>query len=68
MYQFPVRGLEKIRRTRRKVKNILGEIGLEECLSLGQVCLLWKSACNETGQIRTEMMCAEYFLLYYIIY
>ncbi|KAA0710236.1 Activity-dependent neuroprotector homeobox protein 2 [Triplophysa tibetana] len=36
MYQFPVRGLEKIRRTRRKVKNILGEIGLEECLSLGQ--------------------------------
>lgn len=36
MYQFPVRGLEKIRRTRRKVKNILGEFGLEECLSLGQ--------------------------------
>ncbi|XP_051527270.1 activity-dependent neuroprotector homeobox protein 2-like [Myxocyprinus asiaticus] len=33
MYQFPVRGLEKIRRTRRKVKNILGEFGLEECLS-----------------------------------
>lgn len=43
MYQFPVRGLEKIRRTRKKVKNILGEIGLEECLSLGQVCLLSKS-------------------------
>ncbi|XP_026145759.1 activity-dependent neuroprotector homeobox protein 2-like [Carassius auratus] len=36
MYQFPVRGLEKIRRTRRKVKNILGEFGLEECLNLGQ--------------------------------
>ncbi|KAB5517840.1 hypothetical protein PHYPO_G00171810 [Pangasianodon hypophthalmus] len=34
MYQFPVRGLEKIRRTRKKVKNILTEFGLEECLSL----------------------------------
>ncbi|XP_060721684.1 activity-dependent neuroprotector homeobox protein 2b [Tachysurus vachellii] len=36
MYQFPVRGLEKIRRTRKKVKNILSEFGLEECLSLCQ--------------------------------
>ncbi|XP_056335794.1 activity-dependent neuroprotector homeobox protein 2b [Danio aesculapii] len=36
MYQFPVKGLEKIRRTRRKVKNILGEFGLEACLNLGQ--------------------------------
>ncbi|XP_062845914.1 activity-dependent neuroprotector homeobox protein 2b [Trichomycterus rosablanca] len=34
MYQYPVRGLEKIRRTRRKVKNILSDFGLEECLSL----------------------------------
>ncbi|XP_058261227.1 activity-dependent neuroprotector homeobox protein 2b [Hemibagrus wyckioides] len=36
MYQFPVRGLEKIRRTRKKVKNILSDFGLEECLSLCQ--------------------------------
>ncbi|TRY74163.1 hypothetical protein DNTS_004227 [Danionella cerebrum] len=36
MYQFPLKGLEKIRKTRRKVKNILGEFGLEECMSLGK--------------------------------
>ncbi|XP_051992035.1 activity-dependent neuroprotector homeobox protein 2-like [Xyrauchen texanus] len=36
MYQFPVRGLEKIRRTRKKVKNILGGFGLEECLNYAE--------------------------------
>ncbi|XP_066531409.1 activity-dependent neuroprotector homeobox protein 2b [Hoplias malabaricus] len=36
MYQYPLRGIEKIRRTRRKVKNILSEFGLEECRSLTQ--------------------------------
>ncbi|KAG9278915.1 activity-dependent neuroprotector homeobox protein 2-like [Astyanax mexicanus] len=36
MYQYPVRGIEKIRKTRRKVKNILSEFGLEQCLSLSE--------------------------------
>ncbi|KAL7883816.1 hypothetical protein SRHO_G00014740 [Serrasalmus rhombeus] len=36
MYQYPVRGIEKIRRTRRKVKNILTEFGLEQCLTLSE--------------------------------
>ncbi|KAI5607733.1 ADNP homeobox 2b [Silurus asotus] len=36
MYQFPVRGIEKIRRTRKKVKNILSDFGLEECQNLAK--------------------------------
>ncbi|XP_056154865.1 activity-dependent neuroprotective protein 2a-like [Lampris incognitus] len=31
MYQFPVANIEKIRKTRRKVKKILGDFGLEDC-------------------------------------
>ncbi|KAM4631064.1 activity-dependent neuroprotector homeobox protein 2b isoform 2-T3 [Polymixia lowei] len=31
MYQIPVANLEKIRKTRRKVKNILSDLGLEDC-------------------------------------
>ncbi|KAJ8273308.1 hypothetical protein GJAV_G00100100 [Gymnothorax javanicus] len=34
MYQIPVGNLEKIRRSRKKVKNILSEIGLENCQDL----------------------------------
>lgn len=61
MYQFPVRGLEKIRRTRKKVKNILGEFGLEECLSLCEVstacyhvtftsCFKWYCGCKDMSR------------------
>ncbi|KAK5855101.1 hypothetical protein PBY51_005236 [Eleginops maclovinus] len=31
MYQYPVGNIEKIRKARKAVKNILGEIGLEDC-------------------------------------
>ncbi|XP_059206381.1 activity-dependent neuroprotector homeobox protein 2b [Centropristis striata] len=34
MYQLPVLNIEKIRRARKAVKNILGEIGLEDCQNL----------------------------------
>ncbi|XP_028820103.1 activity-dependent neuroprotector homeobox protein 2b [Denticeps clupeoides] len=34
MYQVPVESVEKIRRTRKNVKNVLSDLGLEECLSL----------------------------------
>ncbi|XP_061520593.1 activity-dependent neuroprotector homeobox protein 2b isoform X2 [Phycodurus eques] len=31
MYQLPVTNLEKVRKARKAVKNVLGEIGLEDC-------------------------------------
>ncbi|KAL6099789.1 adnp2 [Pungitius sinensis] len=34
MYQCPVGNIEKIRKARKAVKNILGEIGLEDCQNL----------------------------------
>ncbi|XP_071757632.1 activity-dependent neuroprotector homeobox protein 2b [Centroberyx gerrardi] len=34
MYQLPVANIDKIRKTRRKVKNILSDIGLEDCQNL----------------------------------
>ncbi|CAK6949450.1 activity-dependent neuroprotector homeobox protein 2b [Scomber scombrus] len=34
MYQLPVGNIEKIRKARKAVKNILGEIGLEDCQNL----------------------------------
>ncbi|KAM3833859.1 activity-dependent neuroprotective protein 2a-like [Diretmus argenteus] len=34
MYQVPVVSIEKIRKSRRKVKNILCQIGLEDCQNL----------------------------------
>lgn len=34
MYQYPVGNIEKIRKGRKAVKNILGEIGLEDCQNL----------------------------------
>ncbi|TNN85667.1 ADNP homeobox protein 2 [Liparis tanakae] len=34
MYQYPVGNIEKIRKARKAVKNILGEIGLEDCQNL----------------------------------
>lgn len=34
MYQVPVLNIDKIRRSRRKVKNILSDIGLENCQEL----------------------------------
>ncbi|XP_026156094.1 activity-dependent neuroprotector homeobox protein 2b [Mastacembelus armatus] len=34
MYQVPVGNIEKIRKARRAVKNILSEIGLEDCQNL----------------------------------
>ncbi|KAJ8334249.1 hypothetical protein SKAU_G00398880 [Synaphobranchus kaupii] len=34
MYQLPVGNLDKIRRSRKRVKNILSEIGLENCKDL----------------------------------
>lgn len=69
MYQFPVRGLEKIRRTRRKVKNILGEFGLEECLNLGQVCLFCNPHWlhfnkNETRQLKSHFHVYQNNLLF----
>ena len=42
MYQLPVENIEKIRKSRRKVKNILSELGLEDCqklLKVGSPCL-----------------------------
>ncbi|XP_068432313.1 activity-dependent neuroprotector homeobox protein 2b [Clinocottus analis] len=34
MFQYPVGNIEKIRKARKAVKNILGEIGLEDCQNL----------------------------------
>ncbi|XP_029920294.1 activity-dependent neuroprotector homeobox protein 2b [Myripristis murdjan] len=34
MFQLPVENIDKVRKTRRKVKNILCEIGLEDCQNL----------------------------------
>ncbi|KAA8585863.1 activity-dependent neuroprotector homeobox protein 2b [Etheostoma spectabile] len=34
MYQYPVGNIDKIRKGRKAVKNILGEIGLEDCQNL----------------------------------
>ncbi|KAG7270208.1 hypothetical protein CRUP_035940 [Coryphaenoides rupestris] len=34
MYQLPVGNIERIRKSRRKVKNILSELGLEDCQNL----------------------------------
>lgn len=39
MYQYPVGNIEKIRKGRKAVKNILGEIGLEDCQNLLKVCM-----------------------------
>lgn len=38
MYQLPVGNIEKIRKARKAVKNILSEIGLEDCQNLQKVC------------------------------
>lgn len=40
MYQLPVGNIEKIRKARKAVKNILSEIGLEDCQNLQKVCLI----------------------------
>lgn len=37
MYQLPVGNIEKIRKARKAVKNILSEIGLEDCQTFLQV-------------------------------
>ncbi|KAJ3609401.1 hypothetical protein NHX12_023924 [Muraenolepis orangiensis] len=34
MYQLPVENIEKIRKSRKKVKNILSELGLQDCQNL----------------------------------
>ncbi|CAL8293678.1 unnamed protein product [Merluccius merluccius] len=34
MYQLPVENIDKIRKSRKKVKNILSELGLEDCQNL----------------------------------
>lgn len=41
MYQCPVGNIEKIRKARKAVKNILGEIGLEDCQNLLKVRLVF---------------------------
>jgi hypothetical protein len=46
MYQLPVENIEKIRKSRRKVKNILSELGLEDCqklLKVGSPCSTYAS-------------------------
>lgn len=40
MYQVPVGNIEKIRKARKAVKNILTEIGLEDCQNLLKVCFI----------------------------
>lgn len=40
MYQVPVGNIEKIRKARKAVKNILSEIGLEDCQNLLKVCFI----------------------------
>ena len=40
MYQLPVGNIEKIRKARKAVKNILGEIGLEDCQNFLKVCFI----------------------------
>ncbi|KPP79474.1 ADNP homeobox protein 2-like [Scleropages formosus] len=47
MYQVPVGNLDKIRKSRKKVKNILCDIGLENCKGL----LEWR--------YRTQMLCCS---------
>lgn len=37
MFQLPVGNVEKIRKARKAVKNILSEIGLEDCQTLLKV-------------------------------
>lgn len=39
MFQNPVGDLEKVRRCRKRVKDILSDIGLESCSELSEVCL-----------------------------
>lgn len=39
MYQIPVGSLDVIRKTRRKVKHVLSDIGLEDCQHLLEVGL-----------------------------
>lgn len=43
MYQVPVGNIEKIRKARKAVKNILSEIGLEDCQNLLKVCFILES-------------------------
>lgn len=38
MYQLPVGNIEKIRKARKAVKNVLSEIGLEDCQGWLKVC------------------------------
>uniref|UniRef100_A0A4W6DVD0 ADNP homeobox 2b n=1 Tax=Lates calcarifer TaxID=8187 RepID=A0A4W6DVD0_LATCA len=46
MYQVPVGSIEKIRKARKAVKNILSEIGLEDCQNLLKLCIwLFGSSC-----------------------
>ncbi|KAM7373172.1 hypothetical protein PAMP_008048 [Pampus punctatissimus] len=47
MYQVPVGNIEKIRKARKAVKNILGEIGLEDCQNLLKVL-------NENSEKNTD--------------
>lgn len=46
MYQLPVGNIEKIRKARKAVKNILGEIGLEDCQNLLKVCFIHEEKCS----------------------
>lgn len=48
MYQLPVGNIEKIRKARKAVKNILSEIGLEDCQNLQKVC---QSLNKETWEV-----------------
>ena len=41
MYQLPVGNIEKIRKARKAVKNILSEIGLEDCQNMLKVRAIW---------------------------
>lgn len=43
MYQVPVGNIEKIRKARKAVKNILSEIGLEDCQNRLKVCFILES-------------------------
>lgn len=42
MYQLPVGNVDKIRKARKAVKNILSEIGLEDCQNLLKVRFILK--------------------------
>ncbi len=37
MYQIPVKNLTKLRRPRKRVKNILCDIGMQQCQDLLEV-------------------------------